>query len=455
MSVLLSSKFLPWIVVVLAVAITVFVKYPQPEMDWEGQIYPAAQRYMEEYYRLAAAANSNNVSDDGTSGDEENTRSIVNVDPKYPLKGLVVAITGPTAGIGLALTRRLYKMGAHIIAIGRSSTKLQKLQDELMSDEDSSAGKISTVIADLSDLESVAKASTTILDTYDYIDILVNNAGVQTFPHGLVTIEQTKQGYDQVFGVNYLAHFLLTEKIKPLLGKSPGGGRGKIIQISSSYHGSVTGSDLIVSSTDPSSQQPIASIPGGHHGFFFFRCQRQYANSKFAQVLHMRALNRENRLPTNVRAVSICPTWVGSDILGQQGSTSNSLLSIMAFPVDGYGLSSIFTAMFYNSTNTDTTTTPTAGNEDGGNTSPKSDIDDYFVNTYLTKLYSDPPYPSWLSTAIPFMDMYATIAAFGYMMPFQRFTAWTGPIKSNYFTYDVDLQESLYEWSLQAVSSWL
>ena len=441
--VLLSSRILPWIVVLFAIAITVFVKYPQPEMDWEGQIYPAAQRYMEEYYRLAAA-NNNNIRDhdNGTHGDEENTGSIVKVDPKYPLKGLVVAITGPTAGIGLALTRRLYKMGAHIIAIGRSSTKLQKLQDELHNSGDGAGGKISTVIADLSDLESVAIASTKILDTYEYIDILVNNAGVQTFPDGLLNIEQTKQGYDKVFGVNYLAHFLLTEKIKPLLGKSPGGGRGKIIQISSSYHGSVTGSDLVTSNNDQ--QQPIASIPGGHHGYFFFRCQRQYANSKFAQVLHMRALNRQNRLPNNVRVVSICPTWVGSDILGQHGSTSNSLLSIMAFPVDGYGLSSIFTAMFYNNgTTPDATTTST------------TNFDDYFVNTKLTKLYQDPPYPSWLSTATPFMDMYATIAAFGYMMPFQRFTAWTGPIKSNYFTYDVELQENLYEWSLQAVSSWL
>ena len=422
-------------VVVLAAAIAVFVTYPQPNMDWEGEIYPAAQRYMEEYHHAAAVDQQRN--------EEEDDTTTPTVDPNSPLKGLVVAITGPTAGIGLALTRRLYEMGAHVIAIGRSPTKLQSLQDEL---EGSANGMVSTVVADLSDLDSVAQASKNIIESYDHIDILFNNAGLHTSFRGMMSLETTKQGYDLAFGVNYLSHFLLTEKLKPLLGKSPGK-KGKIIQISSSFHGSVAGTDLEISA-EKNQHQPLASLPGGHHGFFFFRSQRQYSNSKLAQILHARALNRNDRLPNNVRASSICPSWVGTDIGGKKGTFTNSALSVMAFPVDFWGLSSVFAAMFYNHTASTTSETKSSHHI--------HDLDDYFVNTKLLgPLYSDPPIPSWLSTATPLMDVGGALGAFGYIMPCQRFAARTSPIRSSYCSYDGDLQDGLYEWSLQAVKAWL
>jgi len=51
------------------------------------------------------------------------------------------------------------------------------------------------------------------------------------------------------FGVNYLSHFLLTEKLLPLLSKSDQDSP-RIIQMSSSFHWLSDGSDLVASSGD-------------------------------------------------------------------------------------------------------------------------------------------------------------------------------------------------------------
>lgn len=85
------------------------------------------------------------------------------------------------------------------------------------------------------------------------------------------------------------------------------------------------------------------SQKGGSHGFFVYRSQGQNANSKLAQILHARAITR--RYPT-VRAVSACPTWVGTQIGAKHGTLMHSLFERLAFPMDGFGLSSILHAIF-------------------------------------------------------------------------------------------------------------
>jgi len=125
--------------------------------------------------------------------------------------------------------------------------------------------------------------------------------------------EPSPQGFDRVFTVNYLSHFLLTEKMIPLLQKSAD---ARVVQVSSSYHWGVDGSDLL---PGPHGESPIASRPGGSHGLVLFRSQRSYANSKLAQIYHARAFKRYHPDLTNIRLISICPAWVGTSIAGQPG----------------------------------------------------------------------------------------------------------------------------------------
>jgi hypothetical protein len=158
-----SKTFLSWFLIAFVVALSVLLSAPQPELDWENEILPLALPPM--------------------------ATSTTNVD--FPLTGLVVVITGATSGIGLELARMFTtKLGATVIGIGRSPSKLQKLKQEGILNQ--------TFVADFSDLNEVATASRQIIDTVPKIDILVNNAGL--YPTASWEYRTTKQGYDWTFG---------------------------------------------------------------------------------------------------------------------------------------------------------------------------------------------------------------------------------------------------------------
>jgi hypothetical protein len=291
---------------------------------------------------------------------------------------------------------------------------------------------------------------------------------------------------------------LLTEKLLPLLQQAP---HGRIVQVASSFHVAVDGSDLAVTSTTATTTTttttamaaPIASRPGGSNGFFFFRTQRQYANSKLAQILHARALNRADQErrerqqqqqlePTDdaappssttssssssssintVRTMSICPSWVATQIGGPSGGLSHRLLQFVAFPADGYGLSSLLAALFYIPTSElfqegdddkDKTTKyrrPSPSFHQGGH-----QWEDFIGNSNLFSFYFGFPRPSWAYSWFPLSDILIGGAAHFLLLPGQRFAAWTGPMKSSYESYNITLQDELYEWSKAAVAPYL
>lgn len=365
----------------------VFLAIPHPTFDWKADVLPDAQRYMQQ----------------PTTNET-------------PLKGMVIAITGATSGIGLELTLTLNKLGATVLAIGRSPKKLK----DLFGQEEG----IETVLADLSDLASVANASQYILEHYDHLDVLVNNAGMHSGIPGLWERPTTEQGYDSTFGVNYLSHFLLTEKLLPLMEKSSE--HPKVLQISSSFHYGVDGSDL-------GGATPVASLPGGSHGFFAYRSQRQYANSKLAQILHARSLKKRHK---QITAVSACPSWVGTEIGAGRGTLAHSLFTKVAFPVNGYGLSSILHALF-----------------DDDNSSNANNHDFYVNVDFGIPIVLD-YLPSWTYSVLPIWDVVTSAFAMA-LLSFQRFF----PVKiartSSRASYNEQLQEELYEWSKTAVSEWL
>jgi NADP-dependent 3-hydroxy acid dehydrogenase YdfG len=82
------------------------------------------------------------------------------------------------------------KLGATVIGIGRSPSKLHKLKQEGILNQ--------TFVADFSDLNEVAAASRRMIDTVPKIDVLVNNAGL--YPPPSWEYRTTKQGYDWTFG---------------------------------------------------------------------------------------------------------------------------------------------------------------------------------------------------------------------------------------------------------------
>jgi len=82
---------------------------------------------------------------------------------------------------------------------------------------------------DLNDLDSVRDFSKRMGELYPKVDVLINNAGL--FEKEKKT---TKQGFEGHFGINYLAHFYLTNLMTPYLAAAPSGGR--VISVSSMIH---------------------------------------------------------------------------------------------------------------------------------------------------------------------------------------------------------------------------
>ncbi len=72
------------------------------------------------------------------------------------------------------------------------------------------------VSADFSSLREVSALALHLQATYKTLDVLINNAGLITMKP-----QVSKEGFELTFGVNYLAPYLLTTKLLPLLKKSP------------------------------------------------------------------------------------------------------------------------------------------------------------------------------------------------------------------------------------------
>ena len=231
-----------------------------------------------------------------------------------------------------------------------------------------------------------------------------------------------------------------------------------MVQVSSRFHFAVDGSDL---STQGGTRDPKASVKGGSHGFFGFRSQRQYGNSKMAQILHARSLRRTHPW---LQAVSVCPTWVGTQIGAKNGTLLHSLLEATAFPVDGFGLSSILHAILDYRSPLDDGSNDFYINSFGSGGAPSQTDDDVEKSITNPSMPNDPLEDAflwrllpvaWTYQWFPLRDILVGGAAFSWVYVLQRFYATRQVGRSSRPTYDEQLQDELYTWSREAVSPWL
>ncbi len=136
-------------------------------------------------------------------------------------EGRTIVITGATDGLGKALASELAPGAGRLILHGRDEQKGQALLEEL---RPRSTGELQWRRADLSSLDEVRDLADSLLDE-DRIDVLVNNAGIGTTAEGAAERgdgdrEESGDGYELRFAVNYLAPFLLTRMLLPLIERS-------------------------------------------------------------------------------------------------------------------------------------------------------------------------------------------------------------------------------------------
>ncbi|MDN8136643.1 SDR family NAD(P)-dependent oxidoreductase [Acinetobacter baumannii] len=195
-----------------------------------------------------------------------------------------ILITGANTGIGFATAEQLVKQGQHVILACRNPQKAQEAQNKLRSLDQ---GQVDVVSLDLNSLELTQKAAEEIADKYGSLDVLINNAGLFS------KIKQlTVDGFEQQFGVNYLGHFLLTQKLLPVLKQSP---QARIIHLASIAHwvGSI---------------KPNKFRAEGFYNPLFY-----YGQSKLANLLFSNAL-AEQLADSSITNNALHPGGVASDI---------------------------------------------------------------------------------------------------------------------------------------------
>ena len=142
---------------------------------------------------------------------------------ELPLHGHVALVTGGSRGIGLAIARRLGRMGGRIAVCGRNPAHLEQCAKSLQGD----GIEVLAVTADVSSAaDGVALAERT-RGTLGEIDILVNNAGVGVFRPAH---ELSEEEWDRVMDTNLKGVFLMSRAVAPHMIRRR---TGHIINISS------------------------------------------------------------------------------------------------------------------------------------------------------------------------------------------------------------------------------
>jgi NAD(P)-dependent dehydrogenase (short-subunit alcohol dehydrogenase family) len=127
-----------------------------------------------------------------------------------------ILITGATDGLGKGLAQGLAPTGARLLLHGRNEEKGARLLEEL---RPRAGGKLAWCRADLASLDQVASLAERVMEE-DQLDVLVNNAGLGTAEPGAGARMESEDGHELRFAVNYLAPFLLTRTVLPLLERS-------------------------------------------------------------------------------------------------------------------------------------------------------------------------------------------------------------------------------------------
>jgi NAD(P)-dependent dehydrogenase (short-subunit alcohol dehydrogenase family) len=158
-----------------------------------------------------------------------------------PLDQQTILITGSTDGLGRALATELAAVGATLLVHGRDGRRGQ----ETIADIKAKTGneKLHWLRADLASLDEVGALAQQVTGEHDRLDTLVNNAGIGTTSGGDGRRMESRDGYELRFAVNYLAGYLLTRSLLPLLERSA---PARIVNVSSAGQAPIDFDDVML-----------------------------------------------------------------------------------------------------------------------------------------------------------------------------------------------------------------
>jgi NAD(P)-dependent dehydrogenase (short-subunit alcohol dehydrogenase family) len=171
--------------------------------------------------------------------------------------GRTALVTGATDGVGRVVAKRLAQDGMRVLVHGRDRGRGESLTAEIKA----AGGAAEFLAADFAALAEVRRLAEAVGKTTDRLDLLINNAGIGSAGQK-GTRETSADGYELRFAVNYLAGFLLTYLLLPLMRKSK---PARIVNVSSLGQQAIDFADVMLT-----------------HGY---SGTRAYCQSKLAQIM--------------------------------------------------------------------------------------------------------------------------------------------------------------------------
>jgi NAD(P)-dependent dehydrogenase (short-subunit alcohol dehydrogenase family) len=221
-----------------------------------------------------------------------------------------VLITGATDGLGLRLAIELARRGHTILAHGRSPERLDKALEEIRAANPGAGPEAAPrgYLADFASLAAVRSMAAEVLERERHLDVLVNNAGIGGGPGR----QESQDGYELRFQVNYLAHFALTRLLLPLLRASA---PARIVHVSSAGQSPIDFTDVMLTRS--------------------YRSGQAYTQSKLAQIMFTIDLAAE-LAGTGVTTDALHPsTYMPTKMVANPISTLEDGVRATAALVDG------------------------------------------------------------------------------------------------------------------------
>jgi NAD(P)-dependent dehydrogenase (short-subunit alcohol dehydrogenase family) len=148
-------------------------------------------------------------------------RAAIGGRPPGTLRGRRVAVTGGTAGLGLAMVRELLSRGARVAFVARRRSRVESVARELAGADG--------VVGDVAQKDDIHPIALQILGALGGVDVLVNNASALG-PRRLQLLADTQcEDFEHALATNLLGPFRLTKALLGSLAAAAREGRGSVV----------------------------------------------------------------------------------------------------------------------------------------------------------------------------------------------------------------------------------
>lgn len=221
----------------------------------------------------------------------------------WTLDGKTVLITGATGGIGLAAAVALARQGAQLVLVGRNQARGLDAISEIRRRAGSDRAEF--LRADFASLAEVRRLALAFVAEERPLHVLINNAGTMNTSRRL-----TVDGFEEMFAVNHLAHFLLTQLLLRRLQECA---PARIVHVASNAHAFCKGMRW----HDLSHERGFSAFPA-------------YGHSKLANILFSGELARRLR-GSGVTSNALHPGAVASGI-GTNNGVAGRVVPLLLKP---------------------------------------------------------------------------------------------------------------------------